>query len=122
MDTTLPETNVDLLNFVIKIFPHLQQENFLRKVTATQNHFFDSEKEQKYNQDFLNFLDFLEKNSPPEAQAIPTPSLKVKRLYVDGCFDLVHSGHFNALRQAKALCETLVVGVISDEAIFQNKG
>ena len=24
---------------------------------------------------------------------------KVKRLYVDGCFDLMHSGHFNAIRQ-----------------------
>ena len=48
--------------------------------------------------------------------------MKVKRLYIDGCFDLMHSGHFNAIRQAKALCDTLVVGVISDEAILQNKG
>jgi len=24
---------------------------------------------------------------------------KVNRLYMDGCFDLVHSGHFNAIRQ-----------------------
>lgn len=122
MDTTSPETNIHLLNFILKIFPHLQQENFLRKLTATQQHYYSSENENQYDKEFLNFLNFVEKNSPPEAQAIPTPSLKVKRLYVDGCFDLVHSGHFNAIRQAKALCETLVVGVISDEAIFQNKG
>ena len=31
---------------------------------------------------------------------------------MDGCFDLVHSGHFNALRQAKALTERLVIGVV----------
>lgn len=47
---------------------------------------------------------------------------KVKRLYFDGCFDLMHSGHFNALRQAKELCETLVVGVITSEAIRKAKG
>ncbi len=23
---------------------------------------------------------------------------KVSRLYIDGCFDLMHSGHFNAIR------------------------
>lgn len=40
---------------------------------------------------------------------------KFKRIYIDGCFDLMHSGHFNAIRQAKELTEELVVGVISDE-------
>ena len=42
---------------------------------------------------------------------------KCKRLYVDGCFDLMHSGHFNAIRQAKQLCDKLIVGVIRTEAI-----
>lgn len=46
----------------------------------------------------------------------------MKRLYFDGCFDLMHSGHYNALRQAKELCETLVVGVISSSAIAKAKG
>ena len=40
---------------------------------------------------------------------------KYKRIYIDGCFDLMHSGHFNAIRQAKELTEHLVVGVVSDE-------
>ena len=31
--------------------------------------------------------------------------------YVDGCFDIMHSGHYNAIRQAKRLCDVLVVGV-----------
>ena len=44
------------------------------------------------------------------------------RIYMDGCFDLMHSGHFNAIRQAKALGKCLVVGVHSDEEIARNKG
>jgi cytidyltransferase-like protein len=41
---------------------------------------------------------------------------------MDGCFDLMHYGHANALRQAKALGDELVVGVVSDEEIVANKG
>lgn len=41
---------------------------------------------------------------------------------MDGCFDLMHYGHANALRQAKALGDELVVGVVSDEQIVANKG
>ncbi|CAK9134189.1 unnamed protein product [Ilex paraguariensis] len=44
------------------------------------------------------------------------------RVYMDGCFDLMHYGHANALRQAKALGDELVVGVVSDEEILANKG
>ncbi|XP_021724989.1 ethanolamine-phosphate cytidylyltransferase-like [Chenopodium quinoa] len=44
------------------------------------------------------------------------------RVYMDGCFDLMHYGHANALRQAKALGDELVVGVVSDEEIMANKG
>jgi ethanolamine-phosphate cytidylyltransferase len=44
------------------------------------------------------------------------------RVYMDGCFDLMHYGHANALRQAKALGDELVVGVVSDEEIIACKG
>lgn len=44
------------------------------------------------------------------------------RVYMDGCFDLMHYGHANALRQAKALGDELVVGLVSDEEIIANKG
>ncbi|XVE98866.1 hypothetical protein REPUB_Repub03eG0145700 [Reevesia pubescens] len=44
------------------------------------------------------------------------------RVYMDGCFDLMHYGHANALRQAKALGDELVVGVVSDVEIIANKG
>ncbi|MCL7040192.1 hypothetical protein MKW94_024594 [Papaver nudicaule] len=47
---------------------------------------------------------------------------KPVRVYMDGFFDLMHYGHANALRQAKALGDVLVVGVVSDEEIIANKG
>ena len=40
-----------------------------------------------------------------------------ERIYIDGCFDLVHAGHYNAIRQARTMCDQLVVGVCSDEEI-----
>ena len=44
------------------------------------------------------------------------------RGYIDGAFDLVHSGHFNAIRQAKALNHHLVAGPNTDSAIEAAKG
>lgn len=44
------------------------------------------------------------------------------RVYMDGCFDMMHYGHCNALRQARALGDQLIVGVVSDDEIIANKG
>lgn len=41
---------------------------------------------------------------------------------MDGCFDLIHSGHYNAIRQARELGDVLIVGVNSDKDILENKG
>ena len=48
--------------------------------------------------------------------------VKRDRGYVDGCFDLCHSGHFNAIRQASELVHTLIVGPNSEEEILKHKG
>ncbi|KAG5900359.1 hypothetical protein JTB14_033808 [Gonioctena quinquepunctata] len=44
------------------------------------------------------------------------------RVWCDGCYDMVHFGHANSLRQAKALGDRLIVGVHTDEEITKHKG
>ena len=43
-------------------------------------------------------------------------------MYMDGCFDMMHYGHANAMRQAKALGDELVIGLIPDSEILMAKG
>lgn len=40
----------------------------------------------------------------------------------NGCFDLLHVGHTRYLNQARALGDTLIVGVNSDESVTRLKG
>lgn len=47
---------------------------------------------------------------------------KMTVVWVDGCFDMMHYGHANALRQAREMGDFLVVGVHSDEEIRKHKG
>ena len=46
---------------------------------------------------------------------------KSSRLFIDGVFDLTHSGHYNAMRRAKMITQTLVVGVDSQEEVIKFK-
>ncbi|KAI6200579.1 CTP:phosphoethanolamine cytidylyltransferase [Aphelenchoides besseyi] len=48
--------------------------------------------------------------------------MPVTRVWCDGCYDMVHFGHANQLRQAKQLGNRLVVGVHNDEEIIKHKG
>ena len=44
------------------------------------------------------------------------------RVWCDGCYDMVHFGHANSLRQAKAMGDVLIVGVHTDAEIAKHKG
>ncbi len=41
--------------------------------------------------------------------------------YTTGVFDLFHIGHLNILRNAKGLCDRLIVGVTTDELLVEYK-
>jgi len=42
--------------------------------------------------------------------------------FTNGCFDLLHPGHVSLLRQARAACDRLVVGLNSDASVRRLKG
>ena len=48
-------------------------------------------------------------------------SKKYKLGYTCGCFDLFHIGHLNLLERCKNMCDTLIVGICSDNYIREYK-
>ncbi len=42
--------------------------------------------------------------------------------YVPGAWDMFHVGHLNILLRAREFCDRLIVGVVTDEALFAAKG
>lgn len=49
-------------------------------------------------------------------------ALEKRIVFTNGCFDLLHVGHINLLRQAKSLGNILVVGLNTDASVARLKG
>jgi len=45
-----------------------------------------------------------------------------KTVWINGCFDLIHRGHLNLIRQAASAGDCLIIGVNSDESVTKLKG
>ena len=58
----------------------------------------------------------------PYAQIDMVENEKLIRVWCDGCYDMVHFGHANQIRQAKVIGDFVVVGVHSDKEVTKNKG
>ena len=46
----------------------------------------------------------------------------MKKVFVSGCFDILHAGHVEFFKQAKKLGDYLIVSFASDEVLKRFKG
>jgi D-beta-D-heptose 7-phosphate kinase/D-beta-D-heptose 1-phosphate adenosyltransferase len=46
----------------------------------------------------------------------------MKKVWINGCFDILHYGHFKLIEYAKTFGDVLVIGIDSDNRVKQLKG
>ncbi len=46
----------------------------------------------------------------------------MKTILTNGCFDILHPGHIDGLKQMRAMCDWLVVALNSDDSVRRLKG
>lgn len=103
LDTKLIELGQDLIH-KIGDSSTIKVENDLEQVKQS----FKNYQEDKFGA--------LDKNESQLKDKVPV------RVYVDGAYDLIHTGHYNSMRQAKKLGDILVLGVNSDAEVLSAKG
>lgn len=63
------------------------------------------------------------RNLPRALEIVSKWRARGKRIgFTNGCFDLVHPGHVSLLRQARAACDHLIVGLNTDASVKRLKG
>jgi len=107
--------NVDKLLSVLKIHNLVENNNSLlnlsknyKELEQKMSHLKDSDTKEVFA------------NLPSEVSSLFRSSSEYK-VYMDGCFDIVHSGHFNAIRQASKLGDQLYIGLCTDKEILVHK-
>ena len=68
--------------------------------------------------------------STPKTQTIEVLARRVRQLQADGkrvvltngCFDLLHAGHIDLFRRARAMGDVLIVAINSDDSVRRLKG
>ncbi len=76
-----------------------EDEDLHSHLKELSENYFSEEAVNTAKEDALQFLSFYKKNSFVVPKSLKEASTTPTRLYVDGVFDMVHSGHFNAIRQ-----------------------
>ena len=46
----------------------------------------------------------------------------MRKIWVNGCFDILHRGHYELFNYAKSLGDKLIVGIDTDEKVSKDKG
>ena len=109
------DTKMDKLISVLKIHNLVENNSTLQTLSKDFTEFEKKAKtltESETNQVFSNL--------PSNVSDLFCNSKEFK-VFMDGCFDIVHSGHFNAIRQASKLGDQLYIGLCTDDEILLNK-
>ena len=102
---SLDQEQIKLLNVYNIIKNNEKLKQLAENVENSQDNHLVKCLEQEVKDTIKNILNIDDSNNPKE---------KKIRIFIDGVFDIIHSGHFNAIRQAKRLGDYLVVGINSD--------